>query len=295
MRKIDIIGLQMDLGASRRGVDMGPLAIRHAGLHEKLTREGLDWWDAGDIIPGQRGPASAQPNMRNFGQIVSANEALYHKTLESLANGRMPIVLGGDHSVAAGSIPAVRRHFGDIGVIWVDAHGDFNDDQSSETGNMHGMPFSAVCGRGPAAMVPYAEGFVNPRKCVQIGARDVDRQERERLRQAGVTVFSMTEIDKLGLSAITERAIAITTEGTRGVHVSFDVDAVTPEAAPGVGTPVHSGLTAREAFLLMEMLHEAGVGVALDMVEVNPILDERNATGNLACELILSLLGKALF
>ncbi|UQZ91220.1 arginase [Deltaproteobacteria bacterium Smac51] len=294
MKKVDIIGIQMDLGASRRGVNMGPLAIRHADLHEKLTQQGIDWRDKGDIIPLQPERLD-NAKMKNSNQIVEANARLYHEVLETLADGRMPIVLGGDHSVAAGSIPAVRRHYGEIGLIWIDAHGDFNDDSSSESGNMHGMPFSAVCGRGPASMVPFVSEFVNPKKCVQIGARDVDKLERERLKAAGVTVFSMTDIDRVGISTIVNKAIEITSKDTRGIHISFDVDAVTPDAAPGVGTPVHSGLTLRESFLLMEMLYESRLVLSLDMVEVNPILDERNTTGNLACELILSLLGKTVF
>ena len=293
MKKVDIIGIQMDLGASKRGVNMGPAAIRHADIHDKLTSEGITWRDKGDIIPVMAGETSDR--MKNFGQIVEANTRLYHEVLDSLAEGSMPIVLGGDHSVAAGSIPAVLKHYGDIGVIWVDAHGDFNDDTSSESGNMHGMPFSAVCGRGPARMVPFAESFVNPEKCVQIGARDVDRQERRRLRDAGVTVFSITEVDKFGMPDVVRKAIEIASRDTAGIHISFDIDAVTPEQAPGVGTPVHSGLTVREAFLLMEMLFDSKKTLSVDMVEVNPILDEKNVTGNLACELILSLMGKAVF
>ena len=293
MRDVDIIGVQMDLGASRRGVNMGPAAIRHADIHGKLTHEGVAWRDKGDIIPIM--PDENDRRAKNYGQIIEANTRLYKEVLDSLDAGRMPIVLGGDHSVAAGSIPAVREHFGEIGVIWIDAHGDFNDDTSSESGNMHGMPFSAVCGRGPACMVPYARSFVNPAKCAQIGARDVDRQERQRLREAGVTVFSISEIDRFGLSKVLERAIRLASADTAGIHVSFDIDVVTPEQAPGVGTPVHSGLTVREAFLIMEMLHESGKALAVDMVEVNPILDRENITGKLACELILSLLGKTVF
>lgn len=293
MKKVDIIGVQMDLGASKRGVNMGPAAIRYAGLLDKLTRENIPWRDKGDIIPPLTG--LSEPQRKNHEQIVEANTRLYREVLDSLEDERFPVVLGGDHSIAAGSIPAVQKRFGDIGVIWIDAHGDFNDDASSESGNMHGMPFSAVCGWGPASMAPYAETFVNPGKCVQIGARDVDRQERRRLRDAGVTVFSITDIDKTGLPKVVERAIAIAGSGTAGFHVSFDIDVVTPEQAPGVGTPVHSGLTVREAFLLMEMLHESRRALAVDMVEVNPILDEKNVTGNLACELVLSLLGKTVF
>lgn len=293
MQYVDIIGIQMDLGASKRGVNMGPAAIRYAGLHEKLTEMGVAWSDKGDIIPLAQGKGSQ--DMKNSEQIIEANKRLYEEVLQTLSAGHMPIVLGGDHSVAAGSIPAVQKYFGEIGVIWIDAHGDFNDKTSTLSGNMHGMPFSAVCGQGPAEMVPYATGFVSPTAAAHIGARDIDIPERERMRKAGITVLSISEIDRVGISAAVEKAIAVASNGTKGIHVSFDLDAVTPEAAPGVGTPVHSGLTVREAFLTMEMLFESGKVLSVDMTEVNPILDQQNMTGNLACELILSLLGKRVF
>lgn len=291
-KKVDIIGIQMDLGASKRGVNMGPLAIRYADIFAKLDRLGVDWRDRGDIIPA--GSGASRPDMKNYQQIIEANGRLFDAVSASLQAGRMPVVLGGDHCVAAGSIPAVVRHLGPVGIIWIDAHGDFNDPQSSPSGNMHGMPFSAVCGRGPAEMVP-GGFFADPSKAVQIGARDIDQAERRRLRDAGVTVFSISDIDKLGMPAVITRAIEIAGNGTAGIHVSFDIDAVTPEEAPGVGTPVHSGLTVREAFLAAEMLYECGRVCSIDMVEVNPILDIRNKTGDLACELILSVLGKAVF
>lgn len=292
-KNIDVIGVQLDSGASRRGVNMGPAAIRHADIFSKLDLLGIRWRDKGDIIPPREG--RSLPGLKNYQQIVGANTQLFEEVLQTLQNGRMPIVLGGDHSISAGSIPAVAQHFKDVGLIWIDAHGDFNDDKSTPSGNMHGMPFSAVCGRGPAAMVPYATCFVNPQRAVQIGARDVDSNERKRLREAGVTVFSIADVDRLGMAKVVEKAVAIAGEDTKGIHVSFDIDAVTPEEAPGVGTPVQNGLTVRESFLCMEMLYECGLVCSLDMVEVNPILDIRNKTGALACELILSLLGKAVY
>jgi len=205
------------------------------------------------------------------------------------------VVLGGDHSVAAGSAPAVATVYRDAGLIWIDAHGDFNDDRSTSSGNMHGMPFSACCGLGPAKMAPYAGSFIDPERAALIGARDIDAQESRRLKDAGVSVFTVHDIDRKGMPLVMAEAIEIATAGGGGIYVSFDMDAVTPEAAPGVGTPVHSGLTVREAFLAMEMLYQSGKALALDMVEVNPILDERNRTGILACELILSLLGKSIY
>ena len=292
-KTIDIIGIQMDFGSSKRGVSMGPLAIRYADLSGKLSRMGLSWCDKGDIIPVSGGISKQQ--LKNIEQIVEANGRLYSQVEESLKNGAFPIVLGGDHSVAAGSIPAVANYYGETGLIWIDAHGDFNDDKSTESGDMHGMPFSAVCGCGPDEMIPYARHFINPKHAVQVGARDIDAMESLRLKEAGVTVFTIHDIDRMGMPEVINNAIEIAGRDTKGIHVSFDMDAVTPEAAPGVGTPVHSGLTVREAFLAMEIFYQCGKVVAADMTEVNPILDERNKTGILACELILSLLGKSVY
>jgi arginase len=292
-QSVDIIGIQMDLGASKRGVNMGPAAIRHADILKKIERLGISCRDKGDIIPRREG--KSLPGLNHCEQIVEANKALFDEVCASMQDGRMPIILGGDHVIAAGSIQAVQKSLGDIGVIWIDAHGDFNDDKSSPTGNMHGMPFSVVCGMGPEVMEIPGGGLINPCKAVQIGGRDIDVTERTRLKESGVTVFSISEIDRMGIAQVVEKAILIASDGTSGIHVSYDIDAVTPDEAPGVGTPVHSGLTVREAFLVMEMLHECGKVRSVDMVEVNPILDVHNKTGNLACELILSLLGKAVF
>ena len=186
---------------------------------------------------------------------------------------------------------------GGIGLIWIDAHGDWNNEDSSPTGNMHGMPFSAVCGFGPDCMVDFGQepAYISVRNCVQIGGRDLDSQERLRMRAAGVTVLPINAIDKWGMAAVIKQAIDVASQGTVGIHLSFDVDAITPESAPGTGTIVHSGLTAREAFLAMETLAESGRLLSMDMVEVNPILDERNKTGILASELIQSALGKVVY
>jgi len=292
-KTIDIIGVQIDSGALKRGVSMGPLSIRQADLCEKLSDMGLSWRDKGDIIPISGGASTEQ--LKNYEQIAEANGRLYKETCESLERGAFPVILGGDHSVAAGSVPAVANTYTGAGLIWIDAHGDFNDDQSTNSGNMHGMPFSVVCGRGPDKMAPYAGSFINPEYAVLVGARDIEAAESRRLKAAGVTVFTIHDIDFKGMPLIMMEAIEIAAAGGGGIHVSFDMDAVTPDAAPGVGTPVHSGLTVREAFLAMEMLHQSGKALALDMVEVNPILDDRNRTGILACELILSLLGKTIF
>jgi arginase len=230
--------------------------------------------------------------------VIDMNRRLYESTKQSLDEGAFPIMLGGDHSAAAGTVSAVSKaHNGNIGIIWVDAHGDWNNDESSETGNMHGMPFSALCGWGPDCMVDYGQNpaYVDPKHCVQIAGRDIDMEERKRMKAAGVNVFSIDVIDRLGMEEVVRRAIAIASDGTDGFHVSFDIDSLSPEFAPGTGTLVHDGLTAREAFLCMEMFAECGKVLGLDMVEVNPILDEKNRTATMASELILSCLGKTVF
>lgn len=294
IKRVDLVGVQMDLGASKRGVDMGPAAIRHGGLCRGLTELGYEWKDRGDLIPLQEGASTDR--LRNHEQVIDINRRLFEAVSESLKEGAFPVVLGGDHSIAAGSISAVAQKYRKIGVIWIDAHGDWNDDKSSPTGNMHGMPYSAVCGFGPDEMVNYGTPcFVDPANAVQIGGRDIDPIERVRMREAGVTVFSIADIDRIGMPEVMRRAIEIAGKDTEGIHLSFDVDAITPEAAPGTGTIVHSGLTVREAFLAVEMLAESGKVLSMDMVEVNPILDTQNKTGKVAAELILSVLGKTVY
>ena len=292
---IHVVGMQMDLGASKRGVNMGPLAIRYTGLMEKLAELGFSAIDKGDIVAGK--PETDNPKMKNFKPIFEANKSLFEKVNATLNEGAFPVILGGDHCVAAGSISATNHFYNKIGVIWVDAHGDFNNDESSPSGNMHGMPLSALTGFGPEKMIEFAGAnkFVDPKNVAVVGGRDIDPDERKRMVESGVQVFSIYDVDRLGMAEVMKRAIEVAGNGTDGIHVSFDVDAITPQEAPGVGTPVHSGLTVREAFLTAEMLAESGKLIALDMVEINPILDERNKTGILACELILSFLGKTVY
>ena len=292
---LDVIGVQMDLGASKRGVSMGPMAIRYGGLCEGLQRLGFTVNDLGDIVPAVTG-ATAK-NMQNYEQVIDVNRRLYKAVSHSLKEGHFPIILGGDHSISAGSVSAVAHHYQNIGVIWIDAHGDWNNEESTLTGNMHGMPFSAVCGYGPNCMVDFGtkQTFVDVKHCVQIGGRDLDDAERQRMKDAGVTVFSINAIDKMGIGNVIEQAIEIAGNGTAGIHLSFDIDAIDPQAAPGTGTVVHSGLTVREAFLAVESLADSRKLLSIDMVEVNPILDERNKTAILASELIQSALGKAVY
>ena len=294
-KRIDIVGVQLDAGASKRGVSMGPMAIRYGGLLEGIEALGYTVKDKGDIVQLPRG--ATKDKLKNYEQVMDANRRLYASVMETLQAGAFPVVLGGDHSIAAGSVSATAKHYGKIGLIWIDAHGDWNNEDSTVTGNMHGMPFSAVCGYGPECMVSYGQKpvFVDIKNCVQIGGRDIDCAERIRMKEAGVTVFPINVIDKYGMEEVMTRAMEIAGKGTQGIHLSFDVDAITPEAAPGTGTIVHSGLTVREAFLAVELLAESQKLVAVDMVEVNPILDEKNKTGKLASEVVLSCLGKVVY
>ena len=297
-RNIDIIGVQIDFGASQKGVAMGPLAIRYAGLKPDLRAMGYTVRDKGDIIPPEDGMSLR--NMIRFEQVNATNRQLYEAVTDTLSEGRFPLVLGGDHSVAAGSVSAVAKHYedqGEIGVIWIDAHGDWNDDKSTLSGNMHGMPYSAICGWGPSSMVDFGQEphYVPTAHCVQVGGHDFDEPEAARMKEAGMNVFHMGDIDTRGMYEVMKDAIRIAGEGTVGIHLSFDVDAITPEYAPGTGTPVPNGITAREAFLAVEMLAESGKLLSMDLVEVNPILDERNKTGQIASELIQLALGKKFY
>jgi arginase len=297
-KTIDLIGVQIDFGASQKGVAMGPLAIRYAGLKNDL--KGMGYWvhDKGDIVPPEDGMSLR--HMIRFEQVNATNKQLYDAVSETLAEGHFPLVLGGDHSIAAGSVSAVAKHYepeGEIGIIWIDAHGDWNNEHTTDTGNMHGMPFSAVCGYGPNGMVDFGQGphFVPTAHCVQVAGHALDKPEAARMKEAGMHVFSMHDIDRRGMTEVMKEAIGIAGEGTVGIHLSFDVDAITPEYAPGTGTPVPDGLTAREAFLAVEMLAESGKLISMDLVEVNPVLDEHNKTAILGAKMIQSALGESLY
>ncbi|MBR0399802.1 MAG: arginase [Mogibacterium sp.] len=297
-RNIDVIGVQIDFGASQKGVAMGPLAIRYAGLKQSLRNLGYTVRDKGDIIPPEDGMSLR--HMIRYEQVNETNRQLYEAVSATLGDGHFPLVLGGDHSIAAGSISAVAKHYepqGEIGVIWIDAHGDWNDDKSTLSGNMHGMPYSALCGWGPDSMVDFGQQphFVPTDHCVQVAGHDFDKAEAERMKEAGMNVFPINDVDRRGMYDVMKDAIRIAGEGTVGIHLSFDVDAITPEYAPGTGTPVPNGITAREAFLAVEMLAQSGKLISMDLVEVNPILDERNKTGILASELIQLAMGKVVY
>ena len=298
-RPVHIIGVSLDLGGNRRGVDMGPSAVRIAGLGERLAALGIPVVDAGDLVaPIPETKAFGDPTKKYIREIARVCERLYKTSLGVLEKGGIPLVLGGDHSLAAGSVAAtadfLRRDDTPLGLIWVDAHGDMNTPATSSSGNVHGMPLAALLGSEPAELSRIG-GFspkVLPERTVLIGIRNLDDREKERIREAGVRVFTMKDIDRSGIAKVVEEAIAITGTGAGGIHVSFDLDVCDPSIAPGVGTPVKGGLNYREAHMLMEMVADSGLLRALDLVEVNPILDDRNMTAILGAELASSALGQ---
>lgn len=301
MRPIAIGNVHLDLGAGRRGVDMGPSAIHLAGLVPSLRQLGhavVDSFDVEVAAPEMADPGD--PKARFLPQIHEACARLADKVESHLDRGHFPVVLGGDHSVAIGTISGIARHWRargeSIGVIWVDAHTDMNTPQTSPTGNIHGMPLAVLLGRGHPALVGIAgdRPALDPRRVCVIGARDVDDTEKDIVRELGVRVYSMSELDDRGTAACVREAIGIASEGTVGVHLSFDLDGVDPEHAPGVGTPVPGGLSLRESHLVCEKLAQTGRLLGIEMVELNPVLDQQNITGRLAVWLILSALGKTI-
>jgi arginase len=299
MQPVHIIGVSLDLGGNRRGVDMGPSAFRIAGLAERLTSLGVPVIDEGDLVaPIPEIKSFGDPTKRYIREIARVCEKLYRTSLGALEAGGLPVVLGGDHSLAAGSVAAtahhLRRQDKPLGLIWVDAHGDMNTPASSVSGNVHGMPLAALLGAEPGELSRIG-GFspkVLPEHTVLIGIRNLDATEKEIVRASRVRVFTMKDIDRAGIAAVTEQALAIAGTGTGGVHVSFDLDVCDPTIAPGVGTPVKGGLDYREAHMVMEVIADSGLLRALDLVEVNPILDDRNTTAVLGTELAASALGQ---
>jgi len=295
---VHIIGVPLDLGGGRRGVDMGPSALRIAGLDERIQELGYPVVDKGDLkvpIPETQQPGDERKKyVRDIARVCTA---LYEAALASLEARALPLVLGGDHSLAAGSVAAsaemARRAGRPLGLIWVDAHGDMNTPSSSTSGNVHGMPLAALLGPEPTELSCIG-GFspkVSPEHTVLIGVRNLDASEKLRVRESRVHVFTMKDIDRAGIAAVAEQAIQLAGRGTEGLHVSFDIDVCDPSVAPGVGTPVKGGLNYREAHMVMEMIADSALLRALDIVEVNPTLDVQNNTAVLGTELVLSALG----
>jgi arginase len=299
MRTVHIIGVPLDLGGARRGVDMGPSAFRIAGLSDQISALGYSVTDQGDLssaIPETQ--QAVDPTKKYINEIARVCRELYDVVLRSHEAGALPLVLGGDHSLAAGSVAASADYVRNVtsyplGLIWVDAHGDMNTPKTTSTGNVHGMPLAALLGQEPHELSSIGSSpSVSPVHTVLVGIRNLDEKEKGEIRAAGVHVFTMKDIDREGIATIAERAIAIASKGTGGIHVSFDMDACDPMHAPGVGTPVRGGLDYREAHMVMELVADSQRLVALDLVEVNPTLDIRNTTAEFATELALSALGK---
>jgi arginase len=297
-RPVQILGVPLDLGGGRRGVDMGPSALRIAGLGERLAAMGYAVTDRGDLaapIPETR--TARDPHKKYIREIARVCQRLYQQVAQAHADGALPIVLGGDHSLAAGSVGAtadVLAGRGEpLGLIWVDAHGDMNTPSTTTSGNVHGMPLAALLGSEPAelARIGGRSPKVDASQTVLIGVRNLDDLEKQRIRDARVHLFTMKDIDRDGIATVMERALALAGAGTGGIHVSFDLDVCDPSIAPGVGTPVKGGLDYREAHMVMEMIADSGRLMGLDLVEVNPILDVQNQTATLAAELALSALG----
>jgi len=298
-RRVKIIGVPMDLGANRRGVDMGPSALRIAGLQARLTQLGYTVEDVGNIpvnIPETL--RIIDPRAKYLAEVAEVNRILADRVEHVVAEGAIPLVLGGDQSISIGTIAGVAAYYRQrgekIGVIWFDAHADMNTPETTPSGNIHGMPFAVSLGIGVPELVDL-KGFrpkLDPRHCVLIGVRDVDPLERENVRRSGLTVFTMRELDELGMRMVMERALEIASRGTAGFHVSLDMDVFDPFYAPGVGTPVPGGATYREGHLAMELIADSHKLLSMEIVEVNPVLDVRNHTAEFAVELILSAFGK---
>ncbi|CAN5856020.1 arginase [soil metagenome] len=296
---IHLLGVPMDLGSGRRGVDMGPSAIRIAGLADRLTKLGHKVVAEGAVgIRNMGALRVGDVRARYLAEIARASRLVCTKVERILAKGHFPLVLGGDHSISVGTVSAIaaaaRREGKKVGLLWVDAHGDINTPETSPSGNIHGMPVAALLGEGPDELTSIggAGPKVDPRNVAMVAIRSLDEGEKVRLKRYGVAVHIMSEVDRLGIEEVMKVALARVADGTDRVHVSFDLDAVDPTVAPGVGTPVKGGLNYREAHLLMEMLSDSGLMTSLEVVEANPILDDRNASAVFAVELVQSAFGK---
>jgi len=285
----------MDLGADRRGVDFGASAIRYANLNTRLRSLGHSVHDIGNlVVPQPESQPLGNSKLKYLEPIVQVCEELANVVTDTVQSGEFPLVLGGDHSIALGSIAGVTRVHKNVGVIWIDAHADFNTYETTPSGNIHGMILAASAGIGESRLTNIGgwSPKVNTQNIVIVGARDLDPAEQVRLRDHAIRVFTMSDIDQKGISEVMRQAISIAGQSNDGLHLSLDMDALDPKEAPGVGTPVKGGLTYREAHLAMEMIADSKQLVAMDVVEVNPILDRENATAQLAVELVLSALGK---
>lgn len=299
-RTVAFLGVPMDLGGGRRGVDMGPNAVRIAGIEEGVRSLGLRFEDRGNVpVPEPASRVPRNPKARFLEEIAAACGELRLRVEKALADGAFPVVIGGDHSIACGTVAGISSHFHrqkkKVGLIWFDAHGDMNTPESTESGNVHGMPLAACIGRGAPELVRLGERvpMVDVEKAVLIGVRTIDPRERQEIKASGIHVFTVKDLDMHGVHKVMKMAIEIASAGTAGFHLSFDVDGMDPTVAPGVGTPVFGGTTLRESHLIMEHAAESGKLLGLEITEINPILDNHNATARVAVDLVLSALGKA--
>jgi len=296
-KDITIIGVPLDLGAGRRGVDMGPSAMRYANLKERLERSGYDVVDLGNLnVPLPETYKVENTSVRYMKEVKQVNEELAVSVEKIIEEGRFPLVLGGDHSIAIGVIAGVAKRKKNLGVLWFDAHADLNTPETSPSGNIHGMPLAVSLGYGAPELVNIMDYYpkVKPENVVIIGARALDKGERSFIKEKGIKVFTMHEIDRMGMANVMEEAISYLRKCTDGVHLSLDLDGLDPNDSPGVGTPVTGGVSFREGHLAMEMLADANFLTSAEFVEVNPILDNRNKTAHVAVSLMASAFGEKL-
>lgn len=296
--QIDIIGVPIDLGADRRGVDMGPSAIRYAHLQQKMEGLGYTVQDEGNVdVPIAEMCKTTNPKLKYIDCIIPISRRISGAVSTSIQAGHFPLVIGGDHSLSIGSVRGAARNR-KIGVIWIDAHADFNTAETTPSGNIHGMSLAILCGLGDKSLVQLWDEttpVIDPRSIAIIGARDLDTGEKANLREAGAMVMSMEQVDRYGMVAVVEKAIEHVARDTDGLYLSLDLDALDPRHAPGVGTPVPAGLTERETHLACELMAETGKLTGMDVVEVNPILDVQNQTAKLAVEFAVTALGRRIW
>ncbi|HEI7102197.1 TPA: arginase [Staphylococcus aureus] len=297
-KAIDIIGAPSTFGQRKLGVDLGPTAIRYAGLISRLKQLDLDVYDKGDIkVPAVNIEKfhSEQKGLRNYDEIIDVNQKLNKEVSASIENNRFPLVLGGDHSIAVGSVSAISKHYNNLGVIWYDAHGDLNIPEESPSGNIHGMPLRILTGEGPKELLELNSNVIKPENIVLIGMRDLDKGERQFIKDHNIKTFTMSDIDKLGIKEVIENTIEyLKSRNVDGVHLSLDVDALDPLETPGTGTRVLGGLSYRESHFALELLHQSHLISSMDLVEVNPLVDSNNYTAEQAVSLVGTFFGETL-
>ncbi|MCG9294480.1 arginase [Staphylococcus aureus] len=297
-KAIDIIGAPSTFGQRKLGVDLGPTAIRYAGLISRLKQLDLDVYDKGDIkvpVVNIEKFHSEQKGLRNYDEIIDVNQKLNKEVSASIENNRFPLVLGGDHSIAVGSVSAISKHYNNLGVIWYDAHGDLNIPEESPSGNIHGMPLRILTGEGPKELLELNSNVIKPENIVLIGMRDLDKGERQFIKDHNIKTFTMSDIDKLGIKEVIENTIEyLKSRNVDGVHLSLDVDALDPLETPGTGTRVLGGLSYRESHFALELLHQSHLISSMDLVEVNPLIDSNNHTAEQAVSLVGTFFGKTL-